>query len=265
MSQLQDLLLRQPLPQQHSQPQQQQQAEPSSLLQPFEACWGADGGGLAARQLLRKLRWATVGPRYDWTARKYDLSGPHRPLPDFAAATAQRLAGLVQSRAAACRAADCGVDGAPAQQAEGTLREADCGLGHQRQRTSPLAAQPARHERSDWGSAAGGALPPDPQLSAEPPERPQQPSPCASAPCRITPGARPQPPTSNKVEPIDGAAGRASSGASAGAAGGVSSGGTPEAPVFRPDAALACFYRAGDTLCGHRDDAEADLTQVRPL
>jgi hypothetical protein len=31
---------------------------------------------------------------------------------------------------------------------------------------------------------------------------------------------------------------------------------------FSPDAALVCLYRAGDTLCGHRDDVERDLAQV---
>lgn len=34
------------------------------------------------------------------------------------------------------------------------------------------------------------------------------------------------------------------------------------ARAFSPDAALVCFYRAGDTLCGHRDDVERDLQQV---
>ena len=34
------------------------------------------------------------------------------------------------------------------------------------------------------------------------------------------------------------------------------------AQAFAPDAALVCFYRAGDTLCGHRDDVEQDLSQV---
>ena len=31
--------------------------------------------------------------------------------------------------------------------------------------------------------------------------------------------------------------------------------------TFAPDAALINFYRDGDTLCGHQDDAEPDLTQ----
>jgi alkylated DNA repair dioxygenase AlkB len=31
--------------------------------------------------------------------------------------------------------------------------------------------------------------------------------------------------------------------------------------AFRPDAALVNYYYAGDTLGGHRDDAEADLGQ----
>ena len=35
---------------------------------------------LAATRLLEKMRWATIGPPYDWTARAYDTDAPRRPV-----------------------------------------------------------------------------------------------------------------------------------------------------------------------------------------
>ena len=35
----------------------------------FDTVWTAEGAGATATALLRKLRWLTVGPRYDWTNR----------------------------------------------------------------------------------------------------------------------------------------------------------------------------------------------------
>jgi alkylated DNA repair protein alkB family protein 1 len=101
--------------------------------------WAAAGGGVPAARLLRKLRWASAGPPFDWTRRQYDAHAAHAPLPPDLASLAARLAAA---------------------------------------------------------AAAGSAA-----------------------------GASPAP--------------------------------------FRPDAALLNFYREGDTLCGHLDDAEAD--QAQPL
>jgi alkylated DNA repair protein alkB family protein 1 len=112
------------------------------------APWRAGGGGPAAAALLARLRWASVGPQFDWTARKYLRDGPYLPLPLY-------LSELATSLAAGAAAA--------------------------------LAA-----------AAAGGGL-----------------TPVAAAP----------------------------------------------AAAFRPDAALVNYYRAGDTLGGHIDNAEADLEQ----
>ena len=44
----------------------------------YEQCWSRDGPGPAAEQLLRKLRWATLGPQFDWTERQYDFTGAYR-------------------------------------------------------------------------------------------------------------------------------------------------------------------------------------------
>jgi alkylated DNA repair dioxygenase AlkB len=43
--------------------------------------WGAEGSGPTAASLLRRLRWATLGPPYDWTQRLYLRNVPHMPLP----------------------------------------------------------------------------------------------------------------------------------------------------------------------------------------
>lgn len=47
---------------------------------------------LTARRLLSKLRWASLGPRYDWTRRVYDRVSPTRPLPEPLRHLALRLA-----------------------------------------------------------------------------------------------------------------------------------------------------------------------------
>ncbi|KAK9906670.1 hypothetical protein WJX75_005879 [Coccomyxa subellipsoidea] len=54
--------------------------------------------GQLTEQLLRKLRWATLGPQFDWTARVYDVHAPYRPLPaelrTLAVAISSAVAGL---------------------------------------------------------------------------------------------------------------------------------------------------------------------------
>jgi hypothetical protein len=41
------------------------------------------GVGVAAEQLLAKLRWACLGPNFDWTQRCYLYDQPHLPLPRY--------------------------------------------------------------------------------------------------------------------------------------------------------------------------------------
>ena len=38
-----------------------------------------------------KLRWCTLGPQFDWTARVYDTKQPYKPLPAELHALACRL------------------------------------------------------------------------------------------------------------------------------------------------------------------------------
>ena len=60
------------------------------------AVWAADGTDPPATTLLRKLRWATLGPPYDWTAREYLRHEAHRPLPAQLQALAVELAALAE-------------------------------------------------------------------------------------------------------------------------------------------------------------------------
>eukprot|EP00798_Chlamydomonas_sp_ICE-L_P020081 gene20081-26796_t len=51
---------------------------PSGSGVSFEGCWSRHGPGPPSATLLRKLRWASLGPRYNWSKREYDMINPHR-------------------------------------------------------------------------------------------------------------------------------------------------------------------------------------------
>lgn len=121
----------------------------------FDDCWRADGAGPSAATLLAKLRWATLGPQYNWTTRAYEPAAPHRPLPPALGQLAVRLAAAATAVTQQYSSAACWAANAP------------------------------------------------------------------SAPSAQPPGARP----------------------------------------YAPDAALVNYYREGDTLGGHQDDVERDMTQ----
>lgn len=57
--------------------------------------WEPGGAGPPAAQLLRKLRWVTLGPQFDWSTRVYDAHAPHRPLPPELRALAVTLVSAV--------------------------------------------------------------------------------------------------------------------------------------------------------------------------
>ncbi|PNW82309.1 hypothetical protein CHLRE_06g278198v5 [Chlamydomonas reinhardtii] len=67
----------------------------------YEQCWSRDGPGPAAEQLLRKLRWATLGPQFDWTERQYDFTGAYRQLPPSLSDLARQMAAVVDALQAA--------------------------------------------------------------------------------------------------------------------------------------------------------------------
>ncbi|EFJ53252.1 hypothetical protein VOLCADRAFT_115825 [Volvox carteri f. nagariensis] len=52
-------------------------------------------GGPPASTLLHKLRWATLGPQFDWTQRQYDFESVYRRLPPSLEALAKQLAAVV--------------------------------------------------------------------------------------------------------------------------------------------------------------------------
>ncbi len=87
--------------------------------------WGAGGSGPTAVSLLRKLRWATLGPPYDWTRRLYLRDAPHMPLPPKLRQLAVALAGTADQlllrgcgggASTACNATNCAAVGEEAQQ-----------------------------------------------------------------------------------------------------------------------------------------------------
>ncbi|KXZ45868.1 hypothetical protein GPECTOR_50g662 [Gonium pectorale] len=61
----------------------------------FDDCWSVDGPGPPAEQLLRKLRWATLGPQFDWTQRQYDFATPYKRLPPALESLALRLSAVL--------------------------------------------------------------------------------------------------------------------------------------------------------------------------
>ena len=54
-----------------------------------------DGKRRSAVSLLRRTRWAALGPPYDWTQRRYDTSCSCRAVPSAFAARASTLAGAL--------------------------------------------------------------------------------------------------------------------------------------------------------------------------
>ncbi|GLI61765.1 hypothetical protein VaNZ11_004234 [Volvox africanus] len=63
----------------------------------FKDCWSIDGRGPPAEKLLRKLRWATLGPQFNWSQRQYDFVGVHRQLPSSLEGLAIQLAAVVEN------------------------------------------------------------------------------------------------------------------------------------------------------------------------
>ncbi|KAL8520163.1 hypothetical protein ACS0TY_010908 [Phlomoides rotata] len=47
---------------------------------------------VSASVLLRKLRWSTLGLQFDWSKRSYNVSLPHKKIPDALCQLAKRLA-----------------------------------------------------------------------------------------------------------------------------------------------------------------------------
>lgn len=52
--------------------------------------WTGANEGPPAERLLDKLRWACVGPNFDWSNRRYLHGEPHQPMPSDLVELAQR-------------------------------------------------------------------------------------------------------------------------------------------------------------------------------
>lgn len=244
----------------------------------FEAVWSADGAGPAAAALLRKLRWLTVGPRYDWTARAYDFGGPHHPLPGYAADLARRLVAAVEAakpreaRPAQQRHGGEGATAGASEQArqhvqQGALQGCASGLGwadSQLGAAAPLNGRctcqqhrpgPGHGQLQSSHSCTDGQAQPMPQVLRMHGDTPCQPT-CAPQ----QPPSQPPQHQQRQAEALPALPAVCHACQPAWQQQQQHSEAGPAA--FTPDAALVCFYRAGDTLCGHRDDVERDVTQV---
>lgn len=56
--------------------------------------WVRGGEGLSAERLLSKLRWASIGPNFDWTQRQYLHQQPQQQLPQYLIGIARRCAAV---------------------------------------------------------------------------------------------------------------------------------------------------------------------------
>ncbi len=137
---------------QHSQPPPQpQQPEQHPSQRAFHNAWCSGGKGTQASQLLRKLRWACLGPRFDWTARVYDGAAEHRPLPAVLRAIAVEAAAAANEAAAAAGANQAAaVAGAAAAGAAVAVSAAVAGVAAADMAVAGAAACPAA------GSVIGG-------------------------------------------------------------------------------------------------------------
>ncbi|XP_042057271.1 alpha-ketoglutarate-dependent dioxygenase alkB-like isoform X2 [Salvia splendens] len=53
---------------------------------------------VSASVLLRKLRWSTLGLQFDWSKRSYNISLPHKKIPDALCQLAKRMAAPAMPR-----------------------------------------------------------------------------------------------------------------------------------------------------------------------
>lgn len=48
-----------------------------------QSYWVASNGKISAQKLLQKLRWASIGPPFDWTKREYIYDCPRQQIPQY--------------------------------------------------------------------------------------------------------------------------------------------------------------------------------------
>lgn len=59
--------------------------------------WSTHGAGPKASYFLEKLRWSSIGPRYDWTSREYMVNEPYTMLPEYMEALARQAVSLAMA------------------------------------------------------------------------------------------------------------------------------------------------------------------------
>ncbi|XP_039776915.1 alpha-ketoglutarate-dependent dioxygenase alkB-like isoform X3 [Panicum virgatum] len=62
------------------------------FVEDLEIQKGEDCRSTRATTLMRKLRWSTLGLQFDWSKRNYDVSLPHKKIPDALASLAKNMA-----------------------------------------------------------------------------------------------------------------------------------------------------------------------------
>lgn len=293
--------------------QQQQEAAANSAAPPahparpaadgrtFATCWAPDGVGPAAQQLLRKLRWVSLGPQFNWSSREYEGGRPHRPLPDqlqqlalvFAQAAQQvlELAGRQQevqqmqevhtSLPAAVEPAAGSSDGCAVQPEAGRQQQPTSRAWAAIIQATAVARRVIRQDLPAAPPVIATVIHDEstPALDSSDTEhtqhagtKAQQPHRDAEHAASVTSTAEPLHPASNPCTftaqhtpaPIHTIGLHTDPTGAGGITSGIRSStfsSSSSSRPYHPDAALVNYYYEGDTLGGHRDDVEQDLAQ----
>lgn len=65
--------------------------------------WSRNGTGPSAQYFLNNMRWASIGPVYDWTSRRYRVDDDYIPLPDYMVEFSKNIVSLVYAFSPDCQ------------------------------------------------------------------------------------------------------------------------------------------------------------------
>lgn len=202
--------------------------------------WAVGGPGPPAARLLWRLRWSTLGPQFDWTARVYDAHAPYRPLPPELRALAVRLSSVVAAlelRPAPARASSPERAGASGSESAEAAYVDPEGEGSTREEARAAGAADSRGRRTSSGETSTHE-----GRSADSQRQSSSARPSAAVQARED--------SPNRESMQHDAQGACHSGSRQGDTGWG---------AWEPDVALVNYYREGDTLGGHKDDAEDNM------
>lgn len=244
----------------------------------FNSRWVTGGAGAAAAQLLQKLRWCVLGPQFNWTERVYEDENPFRPLPAELRGLAVRFAEAIAavdmqpvSDAASAKDNSCmpiigpsgeycsaAVKGGAAEQVISDVL--DAALVVQQEHEGSSAEQPDSVERSDGKARAvcdssasahgkAGSLRSGDTSKRACSDRNEDRSLYAAAalPAHHAEPNSLQHSECSSAEHLQRTCRVQHRGCSSGKA------------AWEPNVALVNYYREGETLGGHKDDAEEDM------